>query len=81
MWPYLERKHDISCSTKDKGPVSGSRDFETAVKTLQSMSSWNQNTRSEGIRKNQDAAKCVFAVYDRKFSVREPGKSCDTVLG
>ena len=55
----------ISCFTKDKF-VSGSHDFETAVTTLQSMSSWNQN-----VGKNRDAAKRVFAMllYARAFTL------------
>jgi hypothetical protein len=59
----------IPCSTKDKGPVSGSRDFETAVKILQTMSSWNQNISSEAVRKG--AAKLVFAMllYARAFTL------------
>jgi len=61
----------ISCSTKDKGPVSGSRDFETAVKTLALMSTWGQDSSDEGIKQNQAAAKRVFAMllYARAFTL------------
>ena len=52
----------IACSTKDKGPVSGSGDFEAAVETLLSISTWDQDESAEGIKMNRDAAKRVFAM-------------------